>query len=253
MPIPTDTAKLGVSQLLERMRGELVPINNHFSYFCVALPLTEDDIKEYLQEPVAALPPAVGAVLPKVAVLLVPYLERGNKENGQIEDFVCFDKPLQNRLIWTSKVVAPDQAVLVFAVRDQEVADYHYRFYHQLASLVGEFWDADVQDQFSALLREELNAGAHGEVDEQSWQLKQTLRSRGRKVSRRSKSFSRYARQSFVDTLTLYLHGICCDIDVETGPRQLASRYLRRRLQLLQSLFAPPSGYAIFPEEVDSD
>ena len=50
--------------------------------------------------------------------------------------------------------------------------------------------------------------------------------------------------------MTLYLHGICCDIDVETGPRQLPSRYLRKRLQLLRSQYPPPDGYAVFPEEV---
>jgi hypothetical protein len=48
----------------------------------------------------------------------------------------------------------------------------------------------------------------------------------------------------------LYLHGICCDIDVETGPRQLPSRYLRKRLVLLRSLYAPPEGYPVFPEEI---
>ena len=58
-------------------------------------------------------------------------------------------------------------------------------------------------------------------------------------------------RQSFIDTLTLFLHGICCDIDVETGPRQLQSRLLRKRLQLLQSLYPLPHGYALFPEELD--
>ena len=60
------------------------------------------------------------------------------------------------------------------------------------------------------------------------------------------------ARQSFADTLTLYLHGICCDIDVDTGPRQLPSRYLRRRLLLLEELFAPPPGYAVFPEQLEA-
>ena len=37
--------------------------------------------------------------------------------------------------------------------------------------------------------------------------------------------------------MTLYLHGLCCDIDVETGPRQLPSRHLRKRLEALKSLF----------------
>ena len=64
--------------------------------------------------------------------------------------------------------------------------------------------------------------------------------------------FRDYARQAFVDTLTLYLHGACCDIDVETGPRQMPSRYLRRRLELLMSLFPPPEGYAVLPEQLKS-
>ena len=52
-----------------------------------------------------------------------------------------------------------------------------------------------------------------------------------------------YFRQAFEDTATLYLHGLCCDIDVETGPRQLPTRYLRKRLELLRQLFPPPTGF----------
>jgi hypothetical protein len=37
---------------------------------------------------------------------------------------------------------------------------------------------------------------------------------------------------------------------VETGPRQLPSRYLRRRLLLLESLYPPPDGYVIFPDQL---
>jgi hypothetical protein len=37
---------------------------------------------------------------------------------------------------------------------------------------------------------------------------------------------------------------------VDTGPRQLPSRHLRKRLQLLRELFPPPPGYAVFPEEL---
>jgi hypothetical protein len=52
------------------------------------------------------------------------------------------------------------------------------------------------------------------------------------------------------DTLVLYLHGLCCDIDVESGPRQLASRFVRRRLERLRDLLPPPAGVALFPEEL---
>ena len=68
-------------------------------------------------------------------------------------------------------------------------------------------------------------------------------------LSKDTKAFRDYVKQAFVDTLTLYLHGICCDIDVDTGPRQLPSRYLRKRLQTLRDMFPPPEGYAVFPEE----
>jgi hypothetical protein len=36
---------------------------------------------------------------------------------------------------------------------------------------------------------------------------------------------------------------------VDTGPRQLPSRHLRRRLELLHDIFPPPEGYAVFPAE----
>ena len=54
---------------------------------------------------------------------------------------------------------------------------------------------------------------------------------------------------SLLVQFSLYLHGICCDIDVEPGPRQLPSRYLRKRLVLLEELYPPPEGYVVFPED----
>ena len=87
-------------------------------------------------------------------------------------------------------------------------------------------------------------------MDEKSWHLKQALLRRQTNVRKETKLFREYARQAFEDTLTLYLHGTCCDIDVETGPRQMPSRYLRRRLELLISLYPPPEGYAVLPEQL---
>ena len=78
--------------------------------------------------------------------------------------------------------------------------------------------------------------------------MKQALLRRQTKLRRETKAFHEYATQSFIDTLALFLHGICCDIDVETGPRQLPSRYLRRRLMLLEELYPPPEKYSVFPE-----
>lgn len=253
MSSQTDLARLAVEDFVERFRGEVVPLSNRFSYFFVALPLSEEDTREYLQEPISALPPKLLPVLPRISIFLVPYLERANgreKGHGKPEYVVCLDKPAEQRHTVMSKITTEDETTFVFAIKDQEVADYHYHLYRALAEAAAERWSIEVQNQFFSLLREELGANVHGEVDEVSWHEKQALLRRQTNVRRETKVFRSYAKQAFVDTLTLYLHGICCDIDVDTGPRQLPSRYLRRRLQLMQTFFPPPSGYAVFPEDL---
>ena len=180
----------------------------------------------------------------------MPYLEKGGQEkiektNGKqpllspAGDFVSIEKPPENRLSWVAQLRSGDDSGLVVALKDQDVAEYHYRFYHRLASIAAGHRKPEALEQYSRLLREELRASVHGEVDEESWRLKQALLRRQSEVRRETKAFREYADQSFVDTLTLYLHGICCDIDVETGPRQLQSRYLRNRLKLLRELYPP--------------
>lgn len=253
MSAQLDLSKLSVGQFAERFRGEMIPLSNTFSYFCASVPLTDEDVKEYLQEPIAALPPVVAARLPKISIILVPYLERANgkeKLSGKHGEFISIEKPPESRLSWNTQLRVGNEEVLVFALKDQEVAEYHYRFYRVLASLMSDRCTEDEYASFAGLLREELSSDIHGEVDEDSWQLKQTLMRRQGAGRKDTKLFRDYARQAFTDTLTLYLHGICCDIDVETGPRQLPSRYLRRRLQLVNSLFPPPAGYVVFPEDL---
>ncbi|HUA19261.1 MAG TPA: hypothetical protein VMB25_10995 [Bryobacteraceae bacterium] len=251
MSAQPDLSKLSVGQFAEQFRSEMIPLSNTFSYFCASVPLSEEDLKEYLEEPIAALPPAIAALLPKVSIMLVPYLERvDGKEKGtpRRDEFVCIEKPPDNRLSWNTQVRFDTEEVLVFALKDQDVSEYHYRLYHVLATLAADHWTDEARIEYSSLLREELSGRVHGEVDEESWHMKQALLRRETNLRKETKLFREYARQSFIDTLTLYLHGICCDIDVETGPRQLPSRYLRKRLNVLYGLYPPPAGYAVFPE-----
>lgn len=250
----TDQDKPSVGQFLDRIRHEMVPLSHTFCYFSAALSLSDEDVKEYLEQPIAAIPPTVTSSLPKTSILLVPYLEKVNgKERGDgARDLVSMEPPPDLRQTWTSQFAWQGESVLAFALQDREVADYHYRFYRAIAVLLSDHWNETAQSQFFGLLREELSTNIHGEVDEESWHLKQSLLRRQTNLRRETKAFREYARQSFVDTMTLYLHGICCDIDVETGPRQLPSRYLRKRLQLLHELYPPPDGYAVFPEELSA-
>jgi hypothetical protein len=241
-----DRSRTTVEDLAERFRAEMIPLSSKFSYFCT-LPMAEDDLRQYLHDPIAALSPGILAALPQIGLILAPYLEKGNGKSG---DAVTFERPAEARQILSSRHEQERSVVLALGVKEIEVADYHYQFYNALAALVADHWSQDVQERFHRTIREELSAEVHGEVDEKSWHLKQALMRRQINVRKETKLFREYARQAFEDTLTLYLHGTCCDIDVETGPRQMPSRYLRRRLELLLSLFPPPEGYAVLPEQL---
>jgi hypothetical protein len=246
MAISTETPKLPVEDLAARFRAELIPLSNTFSYFST-LPIPDEDLKQYLHEPIAAISPVICTSIPSVGIVLVPYLERGN---GKHADLVNFEKPADARSLAVSRPAGEDPAMVLLAVKDIEIADYHYTFYNSIAALVSQHWSPDARERFTQLLREELGTEVHGEVDERSWHLKQSLLRRQTNVRNETKLFRDYARQSFEDTLTLYLHGTCCDIDVETGPRQMPSRYLRKRLELLMALYPPPEGYVVFPEQL---
>jgi len=246
MSTDTGRSRLTVEELATRFQAEMIPVTNRFSYF-TTLPIAEEDLRQYLNDPIAAISPAIVAALPPMGLILAPYLEKGNGKEG---DSVSFERPSEARQIAVSRRELEDLTVLVLAIKDMEVADYHYQFYNSLAAVVADRWSQDVQERFFRTIREELSAEVHGEVDEKSWHLKQALLRRQTNVRRETKLFREYARQAFEDTLTLYLHGTCCDIDVDTGPRQMPSRYLRRRLELLISLFPPPEGYAVLPEQL---
>ena len=250
----SNPTRLPIKEFAEKIRSESIPLGNILTYFSAASSISEDDLKEYIEEPVAALPPLLASQLPKTLLLLVPYIERVNgRGHGAGEEFVAWEKPAEAKAVTSAETSLKDESVLAFAVSEQHVADFHYTFYRAIAILHSRRAVEDPQLTYYSMLRDELNAHIHGEVDEDSWRLKQGLLRRQTHVRRDTKPFQSYARQSLIDTLTLYLHGICCDIDVETGPRQLPSRFLRKRLHMLQGAFPPPKGYAVFPEELNKE
>jgi hypothetical protein len=247
MPSENGLPRNTVDELSRRLRPELTPLNDKFAYH-LAFPVADEDLRQYLQDPLDALPEAVLNLLPRIAIVLAPYLERGTTRNSVS---VVSEKPPEPRLVFSAGVRSGDLVTLFFTVKDEQVSDYHYYLYDELAVLLSERCPENVQETWQGILREELSAEVHGEVDEKSWHLKQTLLRRPMAARKDGKPFRAYARQSFEDTMTLYLHGICCDIDVETGPRQLPSRHLRKRLEALKSLFPPPQGHAVFPEDAN--
>src|SRR5271157_1636951 len=140
---------MAASSLLQRFqlgqfaglhRGHMIPLGSRACYFCAALTLSEEDLHEYLTEPVSSLPPAIASRLPRLEIFLVPYLERGLETPGRPraaapEPFVAPDKPDDEQSLASGFLLTATQAVLAFAVKDTEVADYHYRFYRTIAEL----------------------------------------------------------------------------------------------------------------------
>lgn len=226
----------------------MVALGSRFTYICAAVSLGPDELKEYLDEPVAALPPKLAAMLPPIQILLVPYLKHDGKPQGRKRPdvLVTTEKPEEEASSLAAALVPTPDTLLAFAVTDTEVADYHYRFYRAISEIVA---GEGIPVEYVELLRDEIKAGAHGEVDEESWKLKLELNDGDAKASKPPRRFTAYLKQSFIDTLTLYLHGICCDIDVDPGPRQLASNHIRKRLRYLRGLYPPPEGYAVLPED----
>ncbi len=246
MPSENGRPRTTVDEMSRRLRTEMTPLDNKFSYFLV-FPVVEEDVRQYLHDPVAALPEAVVALLPQVGIVLAPYLERGTPKGGIS---VVYEKPQEPRLLFSAHVEGGDFATLFFTIKEEQVSDYHYYLYSEISSLLSQRLPQNAVDIYHGLLREELSGEVHGEVDERSWHFKQNLLRRPVNARKDGRPFREYARHSFEDTMTLYLHGICCDIDVETGPRQLPSRHLRKRLEALKGLFPPPEGHAVFPEDL---
>jgi hypothetical protein len=255
--------KVAVDSFITQCSGQMVPINKALSYFS-AIPMSEADLRRWLYEPVAAIPPKVGNVLPKLRIVLVPYLESDAEKAGKKSSpspsknsrkaepvkMVSFRQPSGPRRLVAYHIDHDGQTFLFMAVKNQELADYHYSFYSSLAVLISRRIEAKARARFNELVRGELLNESNGEVDETSWQLKDEVIRRHTNLKGNSKVLENYFRQALEDTMTLYLHGLCCDIDIESGPRQLSSRDLRRRLVLLRELLPPPKGFALFPEEL---
>src|SRR3954466_6542365 len=86
-------SRLTVEELATRFRGEMIPLTSRFSYF-LTLPIADEDLRQYLNDPIAAISPAIIASLPAVGVILAPYLEKGNGKSG---DSVTFERPPEPR------------------------------------------------------------------------------------------------------------------------------------------------------------
>jgi hypothetical protein len=96
--------------------------------------MAEDDLRQYLNDPIAAISPAIVAALP-------PHrhhpgaLPRKGQRQGRRR--VTFERPARNPPDSLLARETGGMTVLALGIKDIEVADYHYQFYNALAGAAG--------------------------------------------------------------------------------------------------------------------
>lgn len=241
--------RLTVKAFAERFRQEMVPLSTKISFYSAGLRLNPEDEKELIYDPISSLPPMVRELLPDIAIVLVPHLEGSGEVTVVMNPPKADTAPDVVGRVWQSETQIDGNVVLTFAVQGCDSADYHYRLFRSIAAKLVDRAKAKVWAGFEDLLKDELKRHVHGEVDEESWRAKEELLAESDAPWQEKARFRKYAKVALVDTLTLYMHGLCCDIDVEPGPRQINSREMRKRLNWLWENIGAPEGYAIFPEQ----
>src|SRR5260370_16922055 len=66
-----EKSRLTVAELATRFRSEMIPLTGKFSYFSL-LPIAEEDLRQYLTDPIAAISPPILPVVSPHALLLRP-------------------------------------------------------------------------------------------------------------------------------------------------------------------------------------
>jgi hypothetical protein len=97
-----------------------------------------------------------------------------------------------------------------------------------------------------SILRDEIDSGIEGEIDEQALDEKRSLlESRSHVNSVRH--LESYGSSSFAGTAAEYVHCLWHDVSMRSGVDYLPAERLRRRLELIARWFPPDRGYRLFP------
>ena len=248
--LSTESTSLATAEFIAKCSDMMIPLRGSLAYFSV-VPLDERESERLIFDPTSAFPPRVSEIIPKLRLVLVPYLESSSgPDDAETGVRIAFQPPADSARRYAEFEKCNGASYLFIAVRDEELFDAHILLYRTLAGKLIDRAGPELAQPFYDQVDSELDARAHGEVHELAWRCKQDLLSYSGDRAGRLAALADYRRQALEDTLTLYLHGLCCDLELEPGPKQLASKYIRKRLLLLKDQLPPPDGVALFPEEL---
>ena len=225
----------------EYVQRNLAPVSHvaHGWELHSAVLLTPAEERTMVREPAEAVPESVARRLGKLRVLLVPFI--ACLETG---DVVAFADPAgeKHSAVW---VESGPRINLVLACRDSDAHDTGFEFLASVAELLRSRLTLDEKDRYGKLLKEELEASVHGEIDQDAHEAKQSLRNRR---MRAGAPFNKYRDVSFTSTGAEYMHGLWHDVQIHVGPEHLPVSALRKRMILMAEMFPPNSGYRLFAE-----
>ena len=168
-PAQSGLAKVSVGQFAERFRGEVIPLSNTFGYFCASVPMSEE-VREGISgrtggraaaghrgDAAAHLYPAgsLSGALERTRARTKPK-RKTQRSQRKLADFVVAERPAEGKQSWASQVSFENETVLVFALKEQDVAEYHYRLYRRLALWSPTNGRQTAAASYKAMIREEL-------------------------------------------------------------------------------------------------
>ncbi len=229
----------------EYVLGQFVPLSRltHDWEFHSDVTLSPAEERTIVREPVQAIPAAIAQRLGKIRILAVAYI--ACLDSG---DVVCRQKP-SGEAHTAAWVETPERINLLLACRELDAHDTGFELLGSAAELLRPRLTPSELATYSQMLEEEIRHGTRGEIDEDALLAKQAyLPTRSGRRSRAQ--FERYRDISFVSTTAEYVHGLWHDVQIRVGPEHLPVAQLRRRMDLMATLFPPNDGYRVFDESV---
>ena len=251
MTVAAKPTKLGIAEFIAQCHDVLIPVPGTSLAYFSAVPLDSPDQDHLINDPVSAFPPGLSKILPNLRLVYVPYLELGEPApDGGSDVVISFQRPPEEIRRLSAFETVGDESFLFVSAGFGEEADIHEVLFGALAQQIVSSSDAPFVAPFHKLVSAELRNRVHGEVGDIAWDLKKSLLGPQADENERANLRKRYFEQALRDTVALYLHGLCCDIDLRANPKQLASKYIRKRLLVIKDHLPPPEGVGLFPSDL---
>jgi hypothetical protein len=144
---------------------------------------------------------------------------------------------------WTTTTSALEVSVTASGFEEHDIA------IELLVCLGQALWERLSVAESSAywtILRDEIDSGIEGEIDEQALDEKRSLLE-SPSHAKSARHLERYGCSSFAGTAAEYIHCLWHDVSIRSGANYLPAEPLRRRLELMARWFPPDRGYRLFP------